>query len=114
MKEEAKEMIDRVNRGEERVLTSVVHISEMADILKRKMTITELAELVSGVLMNDSIQVEGVTAADYLGAAEAASELGVGPNDSLAVRLMRSHGVQEVYTFDRVEGVKRVPGEHPQ
>jgi predicted nucleic acid-binding protein len=115
MKEEAKAIVNKVNRGEEQVLTSVVHISEVSNILKRKMTIAELAELLSGLLTSENVQVEGVTAEDYLGATESAPDLGVDPNDSLAVRLMRSHGVQDIFTFDRgfdkIEGVKRVPGD---
>ncbi|MCL5672332.1 MAG: type II toxin-antitoxin system VapC family toxin [Thaumarchaeota archaeon] len=114
MKEEAKAVVARVSRGEEQVLTSVVHISEASNILKRRMAVSELAELVSGLLTNASVQVEGVTPEEYLGASESARDLGLDPNDSLAVLLMRRHGVQDIFTFDRdfdrVEGVRRLPG----
>ncbi|MDG7013040.1 MAG: hypothetical protein JRN46_02280 [Nitrososphaerota archaeon] len=55
MKEEAKTIVARVSRGEEQVLTSVVHISEASNILKRRMAISELAELVSGLLTNVNV-----------------------------------------------------------
>jgi predicted nucleic acid-binding protein len=114
MKEEAKAVIERVNSGEEQVLTSVVHISEASNILKRRMPLSELAELVSGLLTNENVQVEGVTPEEYLGATESAQDLGVDPNDSLAVSLMRRHQIRDIFTFDsgfdRVEGVNRLPG----
>ena len=114
MKEEAKAIISRIDRGEETVLTSVVHVSEAANILKHRMQLSELVELVGGILTNESVKVEGVTPEDYLGAVETASESRVDPNDSLAVILMRRHQIHDIYTFDRgfdrVEGIRRLPG----
>ncbi|MDG7018238.1 MAG: type II toxin-antitoxin system VapC family toxin [Nitrososphaerota archaeon] len=114
MKDEAKSIISRINEGEERVLTSVVHVSEVANILKRRMQPAELVELVSGILTNESVQVERVTPEDYLGAVESALDLRVDPNDALAVILMRRHQIRDIYTFDRgfdrVEGIRRLPG----
>jgi len=114
MKEEAKAIIASINKGEEPVLTSVVHVSEVANILKRSMQLPELVELIGGLFSNDSVQVEGVTAADYLAAVESAQDFGVDPNDSLAVRLMRNHQVSDIFSFDRgfdkVEGIRRIPG----
>jgi predicted nucleic acid-binding protein len=41
------------------------------------------------------------------------SELGLDPNDCLAVRVMRENEVDEIYTFDkgfeRVRGITRLP-----
>lgn len=117
MKEKAKEIVARVSNGEEQVLTTVVHISEASNILKRRMAPPELSELISGLLTSENVQVEGVTPEDYLGAVESSPDLEVDPNDSLAVRLMRSHEVKEIFTFDRgfdrVEGIRRVPGDKP-
>ncbi len=114
MKNEAKSIISRIDEGEERVLTSVVHVSEIANILKRSMQPVELVEVVSGILMNENVQVEGVTPEDYLGAAESALDFRVDPNDSLAVILMRRHQIHDIYTFDRgfdrVGGIRRLPG----
>lgn len=114
MKSAAKGIISSVNEGKETVLTSVVHLSEVVNILKHRMRPSELVELVGGILTNESVRVEGVTAEDYLGAAESAMEDKVDPNDSLAVLLMKRRHIGEIYTFDsgfdNVEGVRRLPG----
>ena len=41
MKEHAKEIIRRINEGEE-VITAVVHLSEVANILKRALSMEDL------------------------------------------------------------------------
>lgn len=115
MKEEAKALITRINAGGERVMTSVVHVSEVANILKHSMSLPELVEVVSGLLTNEAVQVEAVTPEDYLGAVESAKELGIDPNDSLALVLMRRHKMEDIFTFDKgfdnVEGIRRLPGQ---
>lgn len=115
MKEEAKAIISRIDKGEETVLTSIVHVSEAANILKHKMQLSELVELVGGILTDENVEVVGVTPEDYLGAVESASEFRVDPNDSLAVLFMKRRQMHEIYTFDagfdKVKSIKRLPGE---
>ena len=113
MKEEAKAILKRINEGEERVITTVVHVSEMSNILKHGMAPGDLAAFVQGLLMADNIVVEGVSRDLYLSATDLGRELELDPNDALAVELMRLNGVEEIYTFDHgfdgVQGVRRLP-----
>lgn len=111
LKERAKSIIRRVNEGE-RVITSVVHLSEVVNVLEGAMPIEALSELIKGILSSDSITVVGVSEHDYLMAADLALTRRIGINDSLALIKMRERGIREIYSFDRhfdgIEGIVRI------
>jgi predicted nucleic acid-binding protein len=112
MKEHAKDTIRRINEGEE-VITTVVHLSEVSNILKRALSMEDLYSLLIGLFSMDNVRIVDVTTEDYLGAIELMSELKMDPNDCLAVDVMRCEDINEIYTFDRgfdgVAGIIRVP-----
>jgi len=112
MKECSKETIRRINEGEE-VITTVVHLSEVTNILKRALSMEDLYSLLIGLFSMDNVKIVDVTTEDYLGAIELTSELKMDPNDCLAVDVMRRENINEIYTFDRgfdgVAGIIRVP-----
>ena len=112
MKEHAKDTITRINEGEE-VLTTVVHLSEVSNILKRALSMEDLYSLLIGLFSMDNVRIVDVTTEDYLGAIELMNELKMDPNDCLAVDVMRREDINEIYTFDRgfdgVAGIIRVP-----
>jgi predicted nucleic acid-binding protein len=112
-KEKAKEILAAVSNGEEMVLTTVVHLSEVANILKRSLGLPGLNSLMLTILMMDSVHVEAVRPDTYMSSVELGSELGLDPNDALAVETMQAKGVHEIYSFDRdfegVKGIKRLP-----
>jgi predicted nucleic acid-binding protein len=107
MKNRAKEIVTNLNSGEEEVLTTVVHLSEVANILKYRLPPDELADVISGLLMTDSIRVLGVKREHYYASTELGREIGMDPNDALAVQTMRDNGLTEIYTFDR--GFDKIP-----
>lgn len=113
MKTLAKKVVTDINEGEEEVMTTVVHLSEMANILKQGVSLEMLHEVLFGFLTASNVHVVGVTREDYFAANELGVELGLDPNDALSVQVMRLHGISEVYSFDRgfegVEGVVRLP-----
>ena len=88
MKEEAKAILKGIDEGEDRVITTVVHLSEMSNILKHGMAPGDLAAFVQGLLMADNVVVEGVGRDLYLSAADLGGELELDPNDALAVELL--------------------------
>ena len=112
MKEHAKDTITRINEGED-VITTVVHLSEVTNILKRALSMEDLYSLLIGLFSMDNVRIVDVTTEDYLGAIELTSELKMDPNDCLAVDVMRCEDINEIYTFDRgfdgVAGIIRVP-----
>jgi len=112
MKEHAKDTITRINEGEE-VITTVVHLSEVSNILKRALSLDDLYSLLIGLYSLDNVRIVDVTKDDYLGAIEMMSELKMDPNDCLAVEVMGSENVNEIYSFDKGFGdvlwIKRIP-----
>ena len=113
MKEHAKRIISSVSEGKEQVLTTVVHVSEMVNILKHGVPLDQLAVIVRGLLMFDNVKIMGVTREAYFAAAELGDDLRLEANDALAVDVMRLNGIKEVYSFDedfeRTEGITRLP-----
>jgi len=112
-KEKAKEILAAVSKGEESVLTTVVHLSEVSNILKRSLGLPGLNNLMLTILMMDNVHVEAVRPDMYMSSVELGSELGLDPNDALAVETMQTKGIQEIYSFDRdfdrVERIIRLP-----
>lgn len=117
LKEEAKKIIRSISLGKEEVATTVIHLSEMANILKRGMTPRELADFIINLYILDNLKIYGVSEAEYFAAAELAADLKIDPNDALAIDFMRRNGIGEIYSFDRdfegKEGIKRLPELEP-
>jgi len=113
MKEQAKKIIADVSLGKEQVLMTVVHVSEVVNILKHGMPLERLTNLVRGLFMLDNVTIHGVTREAYFAAAELGDDLKLEANDALAIDVMRLRNITEIYTFDedfdRVEGITRIP-----
>lgn len=113
MKEEAKKIIEEISKGEEGVLTTVVHLSEAVNILKHAMSLDKLIDFVLGLFMSDNVKVQGVSERDYFSALELGGNLGLDPNDALAVDIMGSNNIKEIYSFDEdfddIECISRLP-----
>lgn len=113
MKDNSKKIIEGINNGQTEALTSVVHLSEVSNILKRSFSVGELTSLIETLYSLDNIAISDVTANDYLIAVEMGEELNLDPNDALAVHLMQENAISEIYSFDecfeKVEGIIRLP-----
>jgi hypothetical protein len=113
MKEHAKKIISDVSEGKEEVMTTVVHVSEIVNILKHGVPLDQLALIVRGLFMLDNVKITGVTREAYFAAAELGDDLKLEANDALAVDVMRLNAISEVYSFDedfdQVEGITRLP-----
>jgi predicted nucleic acid-binding protein len=113
MKEHAKRIISDVSEGKEEVMMTVVHVSEVVNILKHGMPLDQLALFVRGLFMLDNVRITGVTREAYFAAAELGDDLRLEANDALAVDVMRLNDVREIYSFDEdfdhVEGITRLP-----
>jgi predicted nucleic acid-binding protein len=100
MKEQAKQIITSINQGKEQIATTVVHLSEVVNILKHGMTTEQLNNLILGLFVQNNITIYGITREQYLAATELADELRLEPNDALAVDIMKQNGINEIYTYD--------------
>lgn len=99
-KKKAKEILTRIENGEE-VATTVVHLSEVANILEAKLNLTIAFEFVEDLLTAENVIVLPVATEDYLKAVLMARDKGVSVNDALAYLKMKELGIDEIYTFDR-------------
>ena len=113
MKENAKKIISNISQGKEKVATTVVHLSEVVNILKHGMTMDELAKLITGLFMLDNVEIYGVSKEDYFVAVELSKDLKIDPNDALAIKAMKTSNINEIYSFDedfdKVEEIIRLP-----
>ncbi|MBM3897982.1 MAG: type II toxin-antitoxin system VapC family toxin [Thaumarchaeota archaeon] len=113
MKDSSKKIISNIQNGKESVVTTVVHLSEIINILKHSFSVKELAEIAAGLLMLDNVEVLDVSKEDYFVATELGQEFGIDPNDALAVQVIQTKGLTEIYSFDKafekVEGIARLP-----
>lgn len=113
MKEQAKRIISNVSQGKEQVMTTVVHISEMVNILKNGMPRDLLTRTILGLFMLDNVKIVDVTKDAYFAAVEIGEDFKLEPNDALAVDIMRQNDVIEIYSFDdhfnEIDCITRLP-----
>jgi len=113
MKEHAKKIISNVSQGKEDVIITVVHVSEIVNILKHGMPLDQLTALIRGLFMLDNVRIVDVTREAYFAATELGDDLKLEANDALAIDIMRLNDVKEVYSFDedfdQIEGITRLP-----
>ena len=113
MKEHAKKIVSSVSQGKEEVMMTVVHVSEIVNILKHGMPLDPLTTIIRGLFMLDNMKIMGITREAYFAATELGDDLKLEANDALAVDVMRLNGIKEIYSFDedfdQIEGITRLP-----
>jgi predicted nucleic acid-binding protein len=100
IKEAAKKIVSRINEGE-KVVTSVVHFSEVCNILEDYLPIGEAILIEKGLLFRENILICEVSKDDYLKAISVTEDQKVGVNDALAYVLMKKEAIQTIYSFDK-------------
>ncbi|ALM75262.1 putative nucleic acid-binding protein, containing PIN domain [Thermococcus barophilus] len=100
IKDRAKNILSRISEGE-RATTTVVHLSEVANVLESRASKSLAAEFIRTILTGENIEVLDVSPGDYLKASLMAEEMNIGVNDALAYVKMQELGIKEIYTFDR-------------
>ncbi len=100
MKEAAKKIVARISAGE-KMATSVVHFSEVCNILEDYLPFEEAVLLEKGLLYRENVVICEVTQQDYLKAISLAEDYHVGTNDALAYILMKKENIQTIYSFDK-------------
>jgi uncharacterized protein len=99
-KNAAKQIFLRMNDGEP-VITTTMHLSEVANVLEDAAGITFASDLLSAILLKPSVTVEPVSADDYRESIRIAQKSAVSINDALAILIMQRQGIDEIYTFDQ-------------
>jgi len=110
-KKSAKRIVTRLNEGEE-AITTLIHISEVSNILEARFSYAQSVEVVSALLSKRSLEVVEPSLKNYLEAIEESRIQGLGINDALALLTMRHRGINEIYSFDsdfdKVQEVRRI------
>jgi uncharacterized protein len=100
MKQVAKNIVARISKGE-KVTTSVVHFSEVCNILEDHLPPQEAILLEKGLLYRENISICEVAQKDYIKAVSIAEDHHVGVNDALAYVIMKEQAIQTIYSFDK-------------
>lgn len=112
-KEEAKKIIQEVNSKNEKVITSVVHLSEIVNILKHGTSLENTSKIISTLIQLENCIVVGVSRDDYQKATGECVKHQMDSNDCLAYEIMRKNKINEIYTFDKhfrnLKGIKTLP-----
>ena len=113
MKEQAKKIISDVSQGKEEVFTSVIHVSEIVNILKHGLPQDQLTVIIRGLFMLDNVRIADVTREAYFAAIELGDDLKLEANGALAVDIMKTNGIRDIYSFDehfdQIDGITRRP-----
>ena len=99
-KEKAKKILLRVENGEE-VVTTLIHLSEIANILEAKVNLTTAVRFLENLLLAENVKILPVSVEEYLKAVLVFKEKGISINDALAYLKMKELSIKEIYTFDR-------------
>jgi predicted nucleic acid-binding protein len=100
IKNAAKEIFKRVNEGEE-VITTVVHLSEVANVLEDAANLSFAISFLKDILLKRNVTVEAVNDKEYIESVLVAEVKRISINDALAYLLMKRKGIEELYTSDK-------------
>ena len=100
LKEKSKKIVEKIDAGE-KIAISVVHLSEIANVLRTCFSPPDLVALFEGLYTQENISILNVSPPEYLEAVHLSRALNGKINDCLAAVLMKKMGMVEIYTFDR-------------
>ena len=100
-KQEAKRIIDEINKEENTYCISLIQLSEVVNLLKGVMSWKNLHDLLIGLISNKSIEVVEMSKLMYINAINRIMDFNIDSNDISAYLLMKEKNIKEIYTFDR-------------
>ncbi len=100
-KQEAKRIIDEINKEENSYCISLIQLSEVVNLLKGVMSWKNLYNLLRGLISNKSIQVVEMSKLMYINAINKIMDLNIDSNDISAYLLMKEKNIKEICTFNR-------------
>jgi hypothetical protein len=100
IKQGAKDILQRIMAGEASV-TTVVHLSEVANILESRTTMENTIQILNSITSIQSLIIEPVNPQEYRSAINYSTIKKMGINDSLALYKMKNLEIVEIYSFDK-------------
>lgn len=102
----------RIEDGE-LVATTVVHLSEVINIMEAGLGIKESLGFLAWIVTSENVKVYSVSKSNYEAALLLAGEKEISANDALAYLFMKAYELNEIYTFDKhfqkLEDIKSLP-----
>ncbi len=99
LKEKSRKIIGKIDAGE-KIALSVVHLSEIANILRTCFSPQDLMVLFESLYAKENVSIFDVSQSEYLEAIHLSKSLHGKVNDCLAAVLMKKHKITDIYTFD--------------
>lgn len=114
IKEQAKSIVRGLEAGED-VTTTVVHLSEVVNIIETALGLEKSLGFLAWAIASENVAILPVTLGDYESVLPLAGGSNTSANDALACLSMRRHEIREIYSFDkhfdRFKGIVRLPKE---
>ncbi len=108
LKKRAKKIIERIDSSEEDVLTTVIHVSEIVNMIESWLGLKESLSILARFLSLRNISIVGVSESDYEEALTISIHYNISVNDAIAYLKMKENNINEIYTFDK--HFKNLPG----
>lgn len=110
IKRKVKNIIRKLEEKEE-VVSSVVHLSEAANILENNYPLEKAKEIIDSIILSENIKLSSVNRGIYLLASDLAEDQNININDAVALVIMQKRKIEEIYSFDthfdQIKWVKR-------
>jgi len=100
VKDEAKAIVERIE-GDEEVAMTTAHLSEVLNVIETGLGLEKSLGFLAWVITKDNIQVYPVAIEQYETAMPIAKDNRISANDALAYGIMKTHGLTEIYSFDK-------------
>ncbi len=100
-KEEAKKIIQKISKEENKYCISLIQLSEVVNFLKTSMSWEVLQVFIMGLISNKSVEVTEVSKMLYINAVNKMTDYNMDSNDISAYLLMKEKNIKEIYTFDQ-------------
>jgi predicted nucleic acid-binding protein len=85
----------------EPMVTTPVHISEVANILESRVSLSSAASILQAIVGLRALEIHPLDGDHVKAAVTLSQRMGLGLNDTLAYIVMREIGVEEIFSFDR-------------
>ncbi len=99
LKEGAQKILRKIDDGED-TITTLVHMSEVTNILEARIPLNKAQDVMTVILTKKNLAIVEPTKKDYLKSIQDAQRLEIGINDALAYGVMQEERIHEIYSFD--------------
>lgn len=111
LKESSKSIIERIEK-KEKAVTTVIHLSEVANIIESISGIENSVSVMNKLLNEENLVVESVRKNDCILGTEHSETKNISVNDGIALIIMENLKIDEIYSFDthfdKVPWIKRI------